>query len=434
MLPKIKELKKNNGSLKMGIKSRLNLNSSVGNKSKINTGEDQVNDDGNTRDVNVDFSNQDINKRICMKLLENGNLLAYTDFYSLFVSEEGKEILGSDRSSCNEDDLNNLKKTLELIENDMFNGQSLKALKQYLVLAENYIEKQKQYLAKFFYNKIINQANDYSLEDVKNEKYYTEIYIKAKLGYIKCLDFETEGEIAIKMLQETYNNKLHMNKYKNIITSQLIELHTKMAKLEEQKGNFDLALQNYEKSIQACKMEDNFDEQSKIALRISQLYSNNKMFKKSIEVLKENLKYVQRLKTIKGAHHEIECYRQIALCHERLKDFDEAEHNYKIYYEMLKNETDSRFNEYKSEVNDKLANLNWLKKNQKDSIKYYNEYFEETLKSRPKKRECINNARLCLGISKGMDEFDDFIQYLNISRNKIDDVIAFKKKGKISDY
>lgn len=431
MLPKIKDLQKEGGSFKLNTKSRTNLSHSLPQKKKQKADENGL-DEKNSREV--DFSNSGVQKRLCMALLASGNLRSYADFHALFVSTEGANLLGEERSSIGEKEMGEVKEGLENIEEALFAGQNLKALKRYLALAEHYISQERRRLAKFFFDKIINQANGFSLEDGKNEKQYTEIYVKAKLGYIKCLDFETEGEEAISMLQETYDNKAHMAKYKDIITSQLIELHTKMAGLEEKKGNFELALKNYQKSVNACRMEGNFDEQSQIALRIARLHASNKSFEKAITILKEDLKFVQRLKKIKKTHHEIECYRQIALCHEELHDFDEAEHNYKIYYEMLKNETDSRFNEYKSEVNDKLANLNWLKGDQKNSIKYYNEYFEETLKGKPKKREEINDARLCLGISRGMDEFDDFIQYLNISRNKIDDVIEFKKKGKISEY
>jgi len=61
-----------------------------------------------------------------------------------------------------------------------------------------------------------------------------------------------------------------------------------------------------------------------------------------------------------------------------------------------------------------------------------NEYFEYSLKIKPTNREEINISRISLGIVSGLDSYNEFIEYLHISKNKSDDLINFKKTGAIA--
>lgn len=58
-----------------------------------------------------------------------------------------------------------------------------------------------------------------------------------------------------------------------------------------------------------------------------------------------------------------------------------------------------------------------------------NEYFELNLKVVPKNRREINHARVSLGIVKGLENYLEFIDFLHMSKNRVEDVINFKKNG-----
>lgn len=50
----------------------------------------------------------------------------------------------------------------------------------------------------------------------------------------------------------------------------------------------------------------------------------------------------------------------------------------------------------------------------------------------PKDREMINHARISLSLVNGFSEYLDFVDYLHMSKNPVNDLIKFKKTGKFS--
>ena len=50
----------------------------------------------------------------------------------------------------------------------------------------------------------------------------------------------------------------------------------------------------------------------------------------------------------------------------------------------------------------------------------------------PKDRETINQARISLALVNGFSEYPDYIDYLYMSKNPVEDLIKFKKTGKFS--
>lgn len=372
----------------------------------------------NIDEQKVDFSSQTAQKGFLRKLLSEGNVGAYADFYNLT----------SKIKQLSEKDMEFIQSNLERVEDELFAGKRLKALKNLHDLANNYLDKDNKEIARYFYNKVLNVAKKWGFEE-GNQQNFDEAYVKAQLGFIKCLDFNTESDLALTILREASYNE----KYKESVTLQLIELHGKMADIDEVRSNYEQALDHYSKSLEACKTTNNFDEESSITLKVARLLSIIEEVPKAIILLKESLHNAHKLKKNKPIHHEIECYKQLAACYELLNDWDDAEVSYKSLNELLKHVHDDKFIVYKSTANSKLGLLHWKKNNNKEAIKYYEEFLGETLKARPRSWKLINDARLTLGTAKGLDTFEDFAQYINISKNRIDDVIMFKKTGRIDN-
>ena len=96
---------------------------------------------------------------------------------------------------------------------------------------------------------------------------------------------------------------------------------------------------------------------------------------------------------------------------------------------MLKESEEPSLMKYKSISSNKLGQIFWQKNKPQESIKYMNEYFELNLKMIPKNRNEINQARISLGIVKGLENYLEFIDFLHMSKNRVEDVIDFKKNG-----
>ena len=370
----------------------------------------------NIDEQKVDFSSQTAQKGLLKKLLTEGNVGAFADLFSIT----------SRVSYLSESDMETIQLNLEKANEELFLNKRLKALRGILDLADNYVDKDSKEIARYFYEKVLSVAKKWGIED-GNPQVFAEVYVTAQLGFIKCLDFNTESDIALSILREASRNE----KYKDSVTAQLVDLHGKMAEVEESKGNYKLSLDHYYKSLEACKDSHNYDDECPVALKIAKLLSATNEVLEAIKLLKDSLQNAHRLKKSKPIYHEIECHKQLAICYEQLHDWEEAEQSYKSLSELLKTVHEERYTVYKSTANSKLGLLNWKKENHKEAIKHYEEYFNETLKAKPRCWELTNDARLTLGVAKGLDTFEDFAQYVNMSKNKVDDVILFKKTGRI---
>ena len=276
----------------------------------------------NIDEQKVDFSSQTAQKGHFINLLTTGNVGAFADFFSLI----------SKLQNLSESDMSNIQNNLEKVDEELFQGKRLKALRLYYDMATNYLDRNNKDVARYFYNKILSVAKKWGLED-GNTLAFNEVYVKAQLGFIKCLDFTKESDLALSILREASHNE----KYKESVTSQLIELHGKMADLEEIKGNHELALDHYLKSLEACKESFSYDEESAITLKVAKLYAITNEVPKAIKLLKESLQNSHKLKKTKPIYNEIECQKQLAACYELLEDWEDAELSYKSLNELLKN-------------------------------------------------------------------------------------------------
>ena len=74
--------------------------------------------------------------------------------------------------------------------------------------------------------------------------------------------------------------------------------------------------------------------------------------------------------------------------------------------------------------------INWVKEQKIDSLKFLRENFNICIKEKKEDLCVINNSRVNLGIAEGLEDFDDFIDFLTISKNPIFDIIKLKKTEK----
>ena len=370
----------------------------------------------NGEELKVDFSSQTAQKGLLKTLLAEGNVGAFADFFNLT----------SKIINFSESEMEAIKADLQRVEDELYSGKRLKALRTLYDIANSYLDKDNKDLARYFFDKILTVTKKWSLDE-GNTPLFDELFVKAQLGFIKCLDFKTESELALSILREASRNK----KYKESVISQLIELHGKMAEIEEYKGNHKMALDHYYKSLEACKETKNYDDESAVTLKIAKLLSVIEEVPKAVKLLKEGLQNAHRLRKSKPIYYEIECHRLLASCYELMNEWEDAELSYKALNELLKNVYEDKFTVYRSTANSKLGLLNWKKQNNKEAIKYFEDYFGDSLKVKPVSWKLANDARLTLGIAKGLNTFEDFAQYINMSKNKVDDVILFKKTGRI---
>ena len=68
----------------------------------------------------------------------------------------------------------------------------------------------------------------------------------------------------------------------------------------------------------------------------------------------------------------------------------------------------------------------------RESGQFFSEYLDNALRMIPKDREVINHARISLSLVNGFSEYLDFVDYLHMSKNPVNDLIKFKKTGKFS--
>lgn len=420
ILPKLKELSQTKFLHKNHSLKKQNLKNWQLDKEK---NEEMKN---SKKDTKVEFNNQNSHILICEELLKKGYLESYHDFYKIFLEKEEK--------------INLLTKEIEFIKIKLINIEKSKIEKNYLdylkisyELAEKYLDIKKS-ISKFFFEKILNSTEKIQLliTDKKTSKSLQEWYLKAKLGFIKCLDFWKESELAIKLLEEAFQSSKYSNLYKEQISEQLIDLQKKLAEKEENKENYDKALNHYNKCLNACKKVNNFELETEIALKVFQVHINKGDFKIPIDISKKYLANSHKLPKEKVLNFEIQCYKILAECYYKLNDFEEAENYYKNYYELLKNTEDTKMLNFKSEGANKLGRLFWTKGNKKQSVRYLEEFFDFSLRIDPKNRDQINESRVSLGIVQGLDSYSDFMEYLNMSKNKINDIINFKKTGRFS--
>ena len=375
----------------------------------------------------VEFVSQNQKHLICEDLLRLGYLESFHDFFSLVLENEHK--LG-DKQIVIEKTLNELKEQLMRIEDENSKGNYEQILTSYTQIAEKYLESKVENAARFFFEKVIVLLHSYLEETKISPEVYFQNFINSKLGLVKCYDFETEAFEALTILEEIYAKTSKIDDYRAEIAFQLISLYQKLGTTEEKNKSYENAANYYQKCLLICVENNMQKEECLLILKIGRLYKKMNKIEEAIQVIKSHRSKNIKLPKEFSVRFEISSFKLLAKCYEKLQDLEEAENNYKNFYELLKlNEENKESFDGKPSL--KLGDIYWRKENYKEGLKYYSDYFEEGLKSKVKNREIINHARVTLSVAKGFDEFENFLEYFQMSKNKIDDIIVFKKHRRI---
>lgn len=382
---------------------------------------------GNTSAKSVEFVLQNHKHIICKELLKDGYLDAFHDFYSLLVADGDR--LGAKMTTV-EKGIADLRDSLVKAEDEVAKGNWLKVLTIYSDVAEKFLESKVGEAARYFYEKVTTLLHTLLLQSKIDSDVYFQRFINAKLGLVKCFDFDKESGSALLILEEIYAKTAKEDEFRDEIAQQLVTLYMKLGQVEENNRNLEAAIGVYRKCTAVCVESGLPKEEFMMVLRMGAAMKKSGHVNQAIELVNSH-----RLKNVKlprelANRFEIFSFRLLAKCHEALGDFEEAENNYKNFYELLKMSEEHR-ESFGGKPSLKLGDICWRKENWKEGLKYYQEYFEEGLRAKTKIRETINHARVTLSVAKGFDEFESFLEYFQMSRNRVEDIVAFKSNRKL---
>lgn len=377
--------------------------------------------------ASVEFISQNQKHIICEDLLRLGYLDSFHNFFALIVA--GEHLL-RDKLVFVEKTLPELKELLMRAEDENSQGNFLQSISVYSDIAEKYVEAKVSVVARFFYERIIQLLQDFQREAKLESEVFFQKFINAKLGLVKCYDLNTESAAALLILEEIYAKTNSNDDFKQQIALQLIQLYQKRGNEEERLGKYDSAVVFYQKCLSVCVESGLQKEECSLVLIVANLYKKMGDATRAIETIKIHHSKNVKLPRDFAVKFEISSLELLAKCFEKIHDLEEAENNYKNFYELLRL-NDEYKDAYAGKPSLKLGDIYWRKENYKEGLKYYLDYFEEGLKSKNKNREIINKARVTLSVAKGFDEFESFMEYFQMSKNKVDDIIIFKKHRRI---
>lgn len=437
-LPKLKRLMEEQTFATHELRGESQMTGDLAN-SKATEFANQTNDKTNKDDADfeqragaraqksVEFVSQNQRLLISEELLRQGYIESFHNFFSLVIEGEAK--LGGKLMQV-EKGLFELRDQLVRAEEEMAQGNWLKVISVYTDIADKYLEAKISQAARYFFEKVAALLQTYVNEDKIELEIYFQRFISTKLGLVKCFDLNTESAQALQILEEIYIKTDKSDEYHGEIALQLVNLYLKLGQSEEDAKNYDLALKLLQKCLKVCIESNMPKEESTLILRISRVLKRMGRTEQSIETIKAHRQKNVKLPRDFAAMFDIQSFKLLASCYEKLGDFEEAENNYKNFYELLKlNEENKEF--YAGKPSLKLGDISWRKENWKEGVKYYVDYFEETLKAKAKNRQLINHARVTLSVAKGFDEFESFLEYFQMSRNRMEDMISFKRNRRI---
>jgi len=287
--------------------------------------------------------------------------------------------------------------------------------------------------ARYFYEKVADVLQRLLAEGKIDPEVYFQRFINAKLGLVKCFDFDRESASALLILEEIYTKTGKDDEVRQEIAQQLVNLYLKLGQMEEEgpgdKG-LEAAIAIYRKCAQVCVESNMPKDEFTVVLRMGRAMLRSGQTHQAISLVQSHGQKNVKLPRELANRFEIFSFRLLAKCFEALGDFEEAENNYKNFYELLKVSEEHR-EAFGGKPSLKLGDICWRKENWKEGLKYYQEYFEEGLRSKAKNRETINHARVTLSVAKGFDEFENFLEYFQMSHCRVEDIVAFKSNKKL---
>ena len=128
--------------------------------------------------------------------------------------------------------------------------------------------------------------------------------------------------------------------------------------------------------------------------------------------------------------YQLQLYKILNICYEELKNYEECENNYKQIYEILKLTEE---NEMKSETCLKLAEILIKNNNKHEAKKYYIEYYDEAIKLKQRNYSELSLVKLSTALITYEEEVDHFFDYMNLSKNKLRDILSYKTINNIKN-
>jgi hypothetical protein len=426
----------NDNSLKSALqveKSKINDSGKIQTEVKHHPDKEEPEENGRRsarHKAQVAFNSHNTSQAICEDLLKQGYLEAFHDFFTLTMASTTPSF--PERLALSEQQMSSLRNSLVHAEEEMTQGNFADACEVYMDVAEKYLETGSRQIAKYFFTKIIVLTERVHSESNSNSKSnYFQLFINAKLGLVKCLDQGKEGMNALSILEEIFLKTEIQKDFRNQVAKQLIELYKQQAATASKAEDLDLALEYCEKCLKVCVGAEFGKEEYLVALQVSEIYKRKKEIDKAIANIKGYIAKTNKLDRESAAKFEVSSYKLLAECYEVIGEMEEAENSYRNFYELLK-VYEGTTDDHKAVACQKLGDIYWSKEKRPEAVKYYHEYFEETLKAKVKEQKAINNARVTLSVARAFDEFEDFAEYLQLSKNKFDDVLAYKKNRRIS--
>jgi len=378
----------------------------------------------------VAFNSHNTGQAICEDLLKQGYLEAFHDFFTLTMASPTPSF--PEKLALSEQQMSTLRTSLVHTEEEMTQGNFADACEVYMDVADKYLEIGSRQIAKYFFTKIIVLTERVQSESKLNTKNnYFQLFINAKLGLVKCLDQGNDSLNALTILEEIFVKTEIQKDFRNQVAKQLIELYKQQAANANRKEDLDLALEYCEKCLKVCMGAEFSKEEYLVALQVSEIYKRKKEVDKAISNIKGYIAKTNKLDRESAAIFEVSSYKLLAECYEVIGEVEEAENSYRNFYELLK-VYEGTTDDHKAVACQKLGDIYWSKEKRREAVKYYQEYFEETLKAKVKEQKAVNNARVTLSVARAFDEFEDFAEYLQLSSNKFEDVLAYKKNRRIS--
>ena len=402
---------------------------------KIGTGTSRVNDNQDqqqntiTLDITQDMyeeNRDDLREKVCEDVLKKGCVETFQDLFCILLEKDQNKSLGV---TLNINDIDTLKNKLIICEQKLYSNNPINGLCDYSNLAESFLEKKELILANYFFSKTIVLLEEMLLEKSSlKEVKVLQLYTDTKLGLTKCFEENGNEEMAVKVLKELLVKVQIGVELKNKIVDRLIELESQQIDKLLNINELQASLEKTDE-LNLFVTEKKFGLQEfKVKLKKACILSKMKKSEDSVKIIERILEMISYLPLNKQISCKVDCLELMADCQEKNGDVEAAENSYRSLHECLKGD---REHPLKAQICQKLGDLSWKKKNNIEAIKYLQENYEDLIRFDKCTQSEINLSKLSLALASTDEEFNHYAEYLNLSNNRLTDVLSFKRMKRI---
>ena len=210
------------------------------------------------------------------------------------------------------------------------------------------------------------------------------------------------------------------------MSEQLVKIYKKLGEKEEKVNEKKRALHFYEKCLNSCSKSSNKVLEAEITMKVSDIYIQMGLY----SFAKNKIQDFRRLTSNKERKidklDDMNFHRLLAECSLQEGNLDEAKMQAENYF-RLSEELPSDYLSLKAIAALKYADILWKKGiYAKKAITHYEIYFDFSKsnvrlnsKTANKNHKLVNHARICVGLSKGINTFHNFVNTYKNSTNKI---------------